>query len=655
MANPNAKITVSLVDKTKAGFASIKKATAGARSALNKVGLAATAAAGGFAILTKSAFASTDSLAKLADAVGIGTEALAGYQLAASQNGITNEQLDVSFRKLANSVGEANLGLGTAAPAFKELGLDAQALARQNPDEQFKRIAEAISEVGNRSTQAALAQDIFGRQGTVLLNVLDDGRAGIVAYQKEAELLGLTISRFDASKVEQANDSFDKLGGIFTGFFRQVAVKLSPVLTGVVNDLRAVILESEGFQNAINKGFTFAVRAVGVFADAVRGLQVVFNGLKALAGTALTFITKGIGGVLSQLGKLSGNEGFKSAGAALTEFSNDLQNQTNGNIAKVKELSLAILPSEVIKTKVKEYQAFSSAIAAENARIAQSNAAGTPGGTTDALEKEKQRINSKFALLEAESQGELALNQAKQNAKLQQDILFLQSAETARIVGEQRANELVETLRQQHGEKMIALEQNTIDRLLSQQINYGDTAANVAQQLADRQQKIDSLSAAGKTQLAASAFGEALSIAAAGSKKIFKINQQLALADAVVNGFRAIQSGLATTPFFPVGIALGALAAVKTAAQIQGIRATKFSGGGPKPTSPGGGSAPSSGSSSTQSAPTVQGPVIEQKKAQIIVTGELDEREKTLNFANRLVELTRDGFSDLEIVLNGAR
>jgi len=104
-----------------------------------------------------------------------------------------------------------------------------------------------------------------------------------------------------------------------------------------------------------------------------------------------------------------------------------------------------------------------------------------------------------------------------------------------------------------------------------------------------------------------------------------------------------------------VGIALGALAAVKTAAQIQGIRATKFSGGGPKPTSPGGGSAPSSGSSSTQSAPTVQGPVIEQKKAQIIVTGELDEREKTLNFANRLVELTRDGFSDLEIVLNGAR
>ena len=50
MANPNAKITVSLVDKTKAGFASIKKATAGARSALNKVGLAATAAAGGFAV-----------------------------------------------------------------------------------------------------------------------------------------------------------------------------------------------------------------------------------------------------------------------------------------------------------------------------------------------------------------------------------------------------------------------------------------------------------------------------------------------------------------------------------------------------------------------------------------------------------------------------
>jgi len=658
MASPNAKITISLIDKTKKGFGSIGKSMKATRAAVNstKGAVAGLAGAAGLGLLTKASFESIDATAKLADAVGISTEKLGGYQFLAGQAGVSSEALNNSFKKLANSVGEASMGFGTAAPAFRELGLSAQDLAKANPDEQFKRIAEAIGQVGDRSTQAAIAQDIFGKKGIDLLNVLDKGREGIEAYQREAELLGATFNRVDAAKVEAANDAFDKLKTIFTGFFNRVAVTLSPLIVGIAKDLQKVIIEAGGFQKAIDSAFRFAVRATGVFADGVRGIQIAFNLLKGVAAAVIGGISGSLGKFVGVIADISGNDGLKRASEAMKEFQSTAFDTFDTSTAKAKELTLSVLPSEVIKTKVAEYKTFANTIATENAKIAKSNTQAGGGGITDAAKKEQERIAAKFALLEAETMGELALNKQKLDAKLAQDLEFLTSAEALRVNGEANTNALVEGLRSDHAAKMLALEQKSVADILATQIDYSQSSVGLNAQLADRQANIDALSAAGKKQLAVTAFRDTLAIAATGSKKIFKINKQLALADAVINGFRAIQSGFATTPFFPVGIAMGALAAVKTAVQIKGIQSQTFAGGGSKPSASGGGSAAvpsvqSQQQQTPQSAPTVEGPAIRERKANIVVSGEIDTREKTLMFAKNLVELTKDGFTDLDIVL----
>lgn len=66
-------------------------------------------------------------------------------------------------------------------------------------------------------------------------------------------------------------------------------------------------------------------------------------------------------------------------------------------------------------------------------------------------------------------------------------------------------------------------------------------------------------------------------------RKAFEQKKKVQLANAIIDGFVAIQSGFATQPFIPVGLAMGALAVAQTAAQIKGIRSQTFGGGGASP------------------------------------------------------------------------
>ena len=62
-------------------------------------------------------------------------------------------------------------------------------------------------------------------------------------------------------------------------------------------------------------------------------------------------------------------------------------------------------------------------------------------------------------------------------------------------------------------------------------------------------------------------------------RKAFEQNKKIQLANAVINGMAAIQSGYATQPFFPLGLAMGTMALAMTAMQIKAIKSQQFQGG----------------------------------------------------------------------------
>ena len=127
------------------------------------------------------------------------------------QSGADMETLEAGLRRMQKVVVEAADGSEAARDTLQKLGIAVGDLKALTPDEQFKLIADKLSKIENPALRAALAMDIFGKSGTKLLPLMNDGAAGIEALQEKARRLGLTISTEDAQAAEEFGDTLDVL------------------------------------------------------------------------------------------------------------------------------------------------------------------------------------------------------------------------------------------------------------------------------------------------------------------------------------------------------------------------------------------------------------------------------------------------------------
>lgn len=661
MAGPTAKITISLVDKTKKGFNSITKSLSGVSKALT--GTAATVATlaggAGFALLAKNALETGKELRILTQLSNANAESFQKYAAGANAVNISTEKFADILKDVNDKVGDfQQAGSGPLVDFFEniapKIGLTADAFKNLSGPQALQAYFNGLEAANLSQSELTFFMEAIASDATALIPLLRANGKGFAEAADKAEKLGLVLSETDVSSLDTLAKGLSRVTKVGQGLFNRLLIKFSPVLIGIVDDFEKIIIEAGGFKEVIDKSFTFAIKVVGVFADGIRGIEVAFNVLKGVAAFVLGGIIGEVGLLVSGVAKLTGNEGLAKASKEMEAFGDASFKTFETSIAKADELASSILPSEVIKEKIASYQAFGDAVVSENARIAASEIGQKGSGVSEVTKQKQQEIKDKFALLKAESANELALNQEKLNQKLAQDVKFLSLGENQRIIGEQRSNELIEQMRTDHGIKMAQINKDAVDAILAQNIDFSANSILVAEQLSQRQETIDQLSADGKRSLAIQSFRGALDAASTGSKKIFEVTKKLALAEAVINGFRAIQSGFATSPFFPVGIAMGALAATKTAKQISSIKSQNFGGGGGGAPSVGGGSAPSVGGSSSgggEVAPSVQGPTQQPKKAVLNVQGDLDSRDKVLDFAQKLVELRDDGFTEFDVLL----
>lgn len=222
MADQQLKIDLTAKDKTAAAFRALNNRLAATRSAamavggaIGKVTLAASALGAGFAVATKKALSFADNIAKTADKVGISTTSLQKYRYAADLAGVSSQELDNALRKLQQSAGEATTkGTGAAFDAFNQLGLGADLAAGKLEDGEvrFRAVVQALEKVENQSQKAALAAAVFGgRMGPQLVNLLNQGIAGLDKTGKRAEELGLIISEELTRNSEKAIDTITEL------------------------------------------------------------------------------------------------------------------------------------------------------------------------------------------------------------------------------------------------------------------------------------------------------------------------------------------------------------------------------------------------------------------------------------------------------------
>jgi len=248
----------------------------------------AMVAAGALTVMIKRSIDAIDVLQKTARSVGWATQNFQALQYQADLAGVSGEQLNKSLQTMTKNVGDAAAGFGVAKTVMEAVGLDAEKLAAMRPEEAYLNIADAISKMGSQFDKMSAARAIFGRQGALMIAMLDEGKKGFTDMREELAKFGVTIDDAMGRKVEDAKDAFTRLSWVWKGFFQTLTVEVAPLLTAVVNKIAEMGFSGKTAGKFIVDAFMGVVQAFSHVLDAGLHLEASWVRLKRIAiGTAI--------------------------------------------------------------------------------------------------------------------------------------------------------------------------------------------------------------------------------------------------------------------------------------------------------------------------------------------------------------------------------
>jgi hypothetical protein len=289
-----------------------KKSAVNLQSAFQSVngtlaGLGVSISAGGLAALVKSSVDAADHLNDLSKKTGITVETLGGIGFAAVQAGSNLDSVAGAIGKLNKTIAEAGSGNREAVEAFQALRVSIEEVPGRlkTADRVLAEIADRFEGFADGPEKAAIALRLFGKAGTDIIPLLDDGgealRRNIDYFQQYAG-----VTQDIAEKSDAFNDTLEKIHLLSGAAGNQIAAELLPTLQILAEKMLEVKESSDGFS-----GVGRAIRTV-IEAITVLGLETKF-----------TFKTIGeeLGGTAAQLAALARLDfkGFATIGEEMAE------------------------------------------------------------------------------------------------------------------------------------------------------------------------------------------------------------------------------------------------------------------------------------------------------------------------------------------------
>lgn len=283
-------------------------------AALAAVGVGAAAA------FTKRAADQIDETAKLADRLNISTEALTGFQHAAELAGSSTEGLNAGIAKMAVNIGKAAEKGDDADKTFSALGLSATELAKQDAAKQFEQIADAINRLPDAAARAAATVAVFGKSGGELAATLALGSKGLAETVERMKSFGVAINRVDSRKVEEANDALTDVGTVLEGVWKQLAVKVSPIVTEVATRFVEWATSAGGVGEKVGMAVDFIVKGIGVAGDLLQDFILGWKGLELVAIASISAIMDHLAKIDNVMRKINDFVGIENKGTAIQDL-----------------------------------------------------------------------------------------------------------------------------------------------------------------------------------------------------------------------------------------------------------------------------------------------------------------------------------------------
>ena len=482
------------------------------------------------------------------------------------------KNVETSFKRADSSANQLSGGSTKAGKSLSGLG--------KNAGQAGIQIQQFVGQIqGGQSALLALSQ-----QGADLGIVL--GRAGLgAAVGIAATALSFLIPALTGAEGETSSlkDRIKELGDEVTLTANQIkflardnskaADEMSEANVKAFEKIRGLREELEKMQSAgtgLDAGQFAVPRSAEEnqrrYADAIKETEIKIEDLKTQIDTNSQSVKK-LADETANLGSQSEDVSKRSQSYTITLQSQVIALEHGAEAAEIyaatqraiADNTTAQLP-QIVKLIQEKYRLKDAQLAAAETAKQEADAQRNYESVLDQIiAKEEQRKKQKEADKEQAQQGLDAFRESlmtEQQLRAQAyltELEQLKEAKDQKLITQSEYDALEKEKAQQHADELVAIEKERHNKEMQLE-----------------QQKRQA-----KLALVGDIFGNLASLMNTGSKKLFAIGKAAAVANAVVDGYAAVQKTMASVPY-PFNVPLAAA----SAAQVKGIMSTKFGSAG---------------------------------------------------------------------------
>jgi hypothetical protein len=252
-----------------AGFATVTAAAAGTAYAISKV---------------SEEWQKVDEASDVANRLGMSFAELNTSRIAIGRStGMDDASVDASMQKmnlnLANAVAGGNEPL---VQRLAMLGLEAGELLKVGPLNAIKEISAATKDL-SPSDQMIVAYETFGKSGVAMVNALREGPDALDEMQRRVDELGSNLSDSQVAQIGAAQDAWDDLSQVGTGFWRSIAAESAPVIQLFAEWATDTSLSMGGWKDNLEFAADTTVYFAGVLWDVYEVTSLIYKDMYNIA------------------------------------------------------------------------------------------------------------------------------------------------------------------------------------------------------------------------------------------------------------------------------------------------------------------------------------------------------------------------------------
>ena len=279
-------------DGLKASGEALKVGGEQLREGANKWGKWAVAAVAATAAVT-AAIVKTNltNIRELKNSAIAADETVESFQrgaFAAEQFGISQEKYGDILKDVNDRVGDFLItGAGPMVDFFEQIApkvdVTADSFKNLSGSQSLGLYIESLQKAGASQQEMTFFMEALAGDATRLIPLFNDNSKAFNALTFEAKALGIGLSAIDVEKAEMASKSIAKSLAVTEAFGQELTVQLAPIIGSVIDLFEDMAKEAGGASQFISKGIAGVIDVVGVFADGLHGVQVIFKGLEIAA------------------------------------------------------------------------------------------------------------------------------------------------------------------------------------------------------------------------------------------------------------------------------------------------------------------------------------------------------------------------------------